>query len=211
VGEFDIILDNPVHEKQPIPKRDDRLWAVRAVKATSAIAPDVINDPEQSMDLLRLHLRSRIARYSETIAVVQGKTTEERKAVIRRLAQFVNYVGIPPYRWTEDRPPRNEFLRQLQDEGFFNEYPSIKVHLLGNVDLFRDAQAVRDIPQVVGIDSAKPVYLGALGIDIRDLDLAAETHRPEGFFELCADELTHKQRCLIRHNVETVQEWINGR
>lgn len=206
-----VILDNPVHERLDTPPLDARIRAARSVKAHTVVAPDRIGDAKASTSLLRIHMRSSLAQRYGTMAVVQGKTEDQYFTHIIELAKIVSYVGIPQIR--SGAPfSRSEFIYRLLECGFFEQYPQVKIHLLGNIGLFQDAIELRAVPQVIGIDSAKPIYLGALGIDISDATTVTsfDFHRPKNFFSLRAEDLSPANLDLIRRNVQTVQEWVDG-
>jgi len=209
-GGLRVILDNPVHERLEVPSLLERMEALRAVKASAVVAPDCIGDPTESLRLLRIHMRSTLGRSSatETIAVVQGKSSDDYLAHIQQLAKMVSYIGIPQIRVPGVSFSRYEFICMLRDLKFFERNPHVKIHLLGNIGLFQDAICLSDVPQVVGIDSAKPIYLGAMGIDIRDFQASITARRPSNFFDLLTAQLTPDQEELIRQNIRTVREWV---
>lgn len=206
-----IILDNPIHERQPIPPMADRLEAARLLNVNVIVAPDVIGNPHDSTRLLNHHLKSPLAQPPyEALAVVQGFTATEYESHIRHLAhRGLTWIGVPQVRQEGTTFNRAKFLLGLKAAGFFEEYPQVSVHLLGNIGMFEDAcELVSKVPQVIGIDSAKPVYLASLGIDIRCVDQARKTRRPAGYFELQPGQV---DASLLAHNVRTVQEWLGDR
>ena len=206
-----VILDNPVHERLDTPPLDARMRAARSVKAHTVVAPDRIGDAKASTSLLRIHMRSSLAQRYGTMAVVQGKTADQYFTHIVELAKIVSYVGIPQIR--SGAPfSRSEFIYRLLESGFFEQYPQVKIHLLGNIGLFQDAIELRAVPQVIGIDSAKPIYMGAMGIDLRATCSASDPdiHRPPNFFSWKAEDFAPGNLALIRRNIETVQEWVDG-
>lgn len=204
-----VIMDNPVHERLDIPSLEMRAYMMVKIMPSVMVASDVIGDGHATYDK---YLEERRTFASVPLmAVVQGKNMFDYVFSIMHLAEHAEYIGVPLIRKYEPIC-RAKFVYTLSELGFFDKFPNTKIHLLGCDSTYGDIAKLAGLkhPNVMGFDSAKPIYLALKGYRADSvIDPKSEAWgRPDWYFSR-TDPLTPPEADLIRHNVEVMYEWLS--
>ncbi len=199
-----VIMDNPVHERLEIPSFSERCYMAVTVRPTVMVAPDIIGEAEESYNL---YLREiNLMKHIPLMAVVQGRTWNDYMFSIQHLVRHATYIGIPLIRRFE-QIDRADFIFDLTERGFFREFPHLRIHLLGSDHLMKDIRNLRCHPNVMGFDSAKPIYLGLKGVHISKAK-EGDWGRPDWYFDR-TDPLSLRESELIRANILEMLEFVS--
>lgn len=209
MGDF-VILDNPVHERLQSPSLEQCLALAALIRPSAMTVLDTIGDPEKTLEQFH-HFAPFIRKIPgvEPMGVVQGQNWNDYVQCAYSLGPNVRYLGIPLVRKYEP-VDRAEFVDSLTNMGFFGQFPQVYIHLLGADQEMSDAFRLRNHPRVMGIDSAKPVYLGAKCASYEDAERKSYLWgRPEGYFDLLEpteEQIRHARR-NVEHTLNRLSRW----
>lgn len=200
-----VILDHPVHERLPIPTTNEILSLINAFNPTYVIVPDAIGDTFRTLRMFdkEAHLLSKPG--TTPMGVVQGKNYNDYLRCIYELVKRTNAIGIPLIRKFQ-QIDRAEFVDELTRQGFFDRHPEVKIHLLGSDSTFRDVISLRAHRNVMGFDTAKPVYLAVQGFRIDEVN---SYRRPPNYFKM-AEPAGYANESLIQFNVRYVMRMVSA-
>jgi hypothetical protein len=164
-----VILDNPIHENIPI---DIDQWyeAMKLLKPTVAVIPDVIDDDGATVRNARIHAPYAASLGSKIMAVPHG--TEQRDwrmcANYLRTIPGVSYLGISLERRLKDDElaleRRYERLRYISRNVRFDD---MNVHLLGTSEASSEfARDSREWYRATSTDTSKYAVFFLLGIPV---------------------------------------------
>lgn len=198
-----VILDHPVHERLPIPSLESILALCDAMRPTFTIVPDVIGDSSKTISQFKLLAPLIASTGTYPMAVVQGKNWDEYWHAMYELAKLADYIAVPLIRVYE-QISRAYFIEKLSEDGFFREHPYTQIHLLGEQDSFTDTRKLKHHPNVMGVDSAKPVYLAAKGYEF-PAKRSDHWGRPANYFDL-PESYFFANSELVEYNIRAAME-----
>ena len=195
-----IIMDNSLIELGKPADIETMLTAIETVTSNYVVMPDYLGQSLLTVEACKSFatMINKINPHS-LMAVPQGTNIEEVLYCAEQLAKIegVKAWGIPRH-LTESLGTREIITRSLT-----RHYPKMPIHQLGFSDSIQDDIECTRMPNVMGIDSAMPIWLG---LDNRDLKSYMNHHpsRPKDYWET-AHELTdavEKNLNIIRRLIQ---------
>jgi hypothetical protein len=184
--------------------------AVDAINPAIVIAPDVLNDLPSTLDLFMGTVNGPIGAkigVRRIMGAPQAKDFQGLMLCAEEMAcDNIGYLGLGRKTFANANVSRVEFVAELTNRGFFEDYPYIKVHLLGASNDWSDEFALKDHPFVMGVDSAQAVHVALKGLSIDDPQ-APECKRPDDFFQT-PEPVVRECKELIWSNIQMVRSWL---
>ena len=194
-GNF-VIMDTLRYEDEPLMDLEDLRVAVRAVRPSAVIPPDVLGDLDGTLDLLDTY--APLADLTSTMPVAQAQSVEGFIWAATVISERSGYLALPGPVLKRLGISRPSLLMTLCER--LPKMPLI--HLLGMPDI-SELREVRNNQYVMGIDSAKAVSLGLKGLRWNPKTTEEELHRHHNFFEITR---SYVQLCStdIQYNIAFV-------
>jgi len=200
-----IILDNGCAEGQLVDGKTLLEFAAK-IRAHEIVAPDVLKDASQTLELTRNFLLSNPEASDYNImAVLQGETTDERNYLLKQYARMdaVTAIGIPKVlvnRYSDD-------VRAIIAKKIHKNYPGrFQIHLLGLSNNYPNEIHVGHFKEskIRSMDSAQPFKLTEKSIDMNPIHCWALRRRD--YFET----MRVVDAKLLQRNIETFKTWARN-
>jgi hypothetical protein len=185
--------------------------AAEVVGADCVVLPDTLLEMEKTVESSTEAARKIgfLPAHCQFLAVVQGRNIEEIDVCIKRFLQEIpqlGYISIPRITTSvmgSRMPAIFHVARVMADYGI-----RLPIHLLGFSDNIYDDFLCTHHPDVMGIDSAVPVWAGLKGVEfpIDPRGFGQLGKRPTDFMDRIY--LTPSELGPIKRNLDLCRKWL---
>lgn len=200
-----IIMDNSLIELGEAMPYSEVTHAAEIVDASVVMTPDVLGNHDATKELIQSMRLDILESGRPPMMVPQGGSLKELMECVDYLRDQLpieddvpEYWGIP--RWIANelnsRSPIIQYIRLSTKDGV-----GCKIHLLGMSKNHRDDMRCARIDDVIGIDSANPLTLGFMDIE---MNRNVANHVPRGDLW---DQTEANQ--IVEHNIWYIRNAIN--
>lgn len=189
-----IIMDNGLIELGHPCDPETLKLAAQAVHADCIVLPDVLGDYDKTLKAVKSSYPELSRLGYPMLGVVQGRSFEQ----IDKLMEF--YVHIDAEFVSIPRVMVSIFGSRLSLVKRVHSY-GLPIHLLGFSNNLYDDMLAANMPGVMGIDSAMPLWYPGILPPMPPYD-GDFGHRPKNYWEMGPDEPNYT-------NVERVRSWLN--